>query len=137
MRVFTFKFWCGTELDGTLSIDENRFSEYFSENPEHFAAITTSMIRTGDAGITGSAPTDLFTPGVYGLTISSGTATLTDSNSTSDTMSAGTNRFGYANSTIGATGLILDTSKTTLVQMYTWVAVCSRTSQNMLTMFFH
>ena len=111
--IYLSNFGVVTELDGTLSIDENRFSEYFSENPEHFAAITTSMIRTGDAGITGSAPTDLFTPGVYGLTISSGTATLTDSNSTSDTMSAGTNRFGYANSTIGATGLILDTSKTT------------------------
>ena len=27
-------------------------------------------------------------------------------------MSAGTNRYGYANSTIGATGLILDTTKT-------------------------
>ena len=25
------------------------------------------MIRTGDAGVTGSAPTDLFTPGVYGF----------------------------------------------------------------------
>ena len=111
--IYLSNFGVVTELDGTLSIDKNRFSEYFSENPEHFAAITTSMIRTGDAGITGSAPTDLFTPGVYGLTISSGTATLTDSNSTSDTMSAGTNRFGYANSTIGATGLILDTSKTT------------------------
>ena len=110
--IYLSNFGVVTELDGTLSIDENRFSEYFAENPEHFAAVTTSMIRTGDAGITGSAPTDLFTPGVYGLTISSGTATLTDSNSTSDTMSAGTNRFGYANSTIGATGLILDTTKT-------------------------
>ena len=70
------------------------------------------MIRTGDAGITGSAPTDLFTPGVYGLHDIGGTATLTDSNSTSDTMSSGTNRYGYANSTIGATGLILDTTKT-------------------------
>ena len=28
-------------------------------------------------------------------------------------MSSGTNRYGYADSTIGATGLILDTSKTT------------------------
>ena len=110
--IYLSNFGVVTELDGTLSIDENRFSEYFAENPEHFAAVTTSMIRTGDAGITGSAPTDLFTPGVYGLTISSGTATLTDSNSTSDTMSAGTNRYGYANSTIGATGLILDTTKT-------------------------
>jgi flagellar capping protein FliD len=29
-------------------------------------------------------------------------------------MSAGTNRYGYAKSTIGATGLILDTSKTSV-----------------------
>ena len=111
--VYLSNFGVVTELDGTLSIDETRFKEYFAANPQHFAAVTTSMIRTNDAGITGSAPTDLFTPGVYGLVISSGTATLTDSNSTSDTMSSGTNRYGYANSTIGATGLILDTSKTT------------------------
>ena len=110
--IYLSNFGVVTELDGTLSIDKNRFSEYFAENPEHFAAVTTSMIRTGDAGITGSATTDLFTPGVYGLSISGGTATLTDSNSTSDTMSSGTNRYGYANSTIGATGLILDTTKT-------------------------
>ena len=111
-NIYLSNFGVVTELDGTVSIDETRFKEYFAENPQHFAAVTTSMIRTGDAGIIGSASTDLFTPGVYGLTISSGTATLTDSNSTSATMSAGTNRYGYANSTIGATGLILDTNKT-------------------------
>ena len=111
--VYLSNFGVVTELDGTLSIDKTRFKEYFAANPQHFAAVTTSMIRTGDAGITGSASTDLYTPGVYGLVISSGTATLTDSNSTSDTMSSGTNRYGYANTTIGATGLILDTSKTT------------------------
>ena len=54
------------------------------------------MIRTGDAGITGSAPTDLFTPGVYGLTYRAEQRHLL-TNSTSDTMSAGTNRYGYAN----------------------------------------
>jgi len=70
------------------------------------------MIRTGDAGVTGSAPTDLFTPGVYGFALSSGTATLTDSDGTTENMSAGTNRYGYAGDTIGATGLLLDTSKT-------------------------
>ena len=111
--VYLSNFGVVTELDGTLSIDQTRFKEYFAANPQHFAAVTTSMIRTGDAGITGSASTDLYTPGVYGLVISSGTATLTDSNSTSATMSSGTNRYGYADSTIGATGLILDTSKTT------------------------
>ena len=50
LQIYTCRIWCVTELDGTLSIDERRFKEYFSENPEHFAAVTTSMIRTADAG---------------------------------------------------------------------------------------
>ena len=111
-NVYLSSFGVVTELDGTLSIDKTRFSEYFATNPGHFAAVTTSMIRTGDAGVIGSAPTDLFTPGVYGFSLSGGTATLTNSSLTSDTMSAGTNRYGYSNNTIGATGLLLDTTKT-------------------------
>jgi len=111
-EIYLSSFGVVTELDGTLSIDETRFREYFDSNPEHFAAVTTSMIRTGDAGVTGSAPTDLFTPGVYGFALSGGVATLTDSDGTTENMSAGTNRYGYAGDTIGATGLLLDTSKT-------------------------
>mgnify|MGYP001500713991 CR=1 FL=1 len=110
--IYLSNFGVVTELDGTLSIDETRFSEYFAANPSHFAAVTTSMIRTGDTGVIGSAQTDLFTPGVYDFTLSGGTATLTNSSSTSDTMSVGTNRYGYSNTTIGATGLLLDTTQT-------------------------
>ncbi|MDC0336651.1 flagellar filament capping protein FliD [Alphaproteobacteria bacterium] len=111
--IYLSNFGVVTKLDGTLSIDTTRFTEYFSANPEHFAAITTSMIRTGDAGITGRVTTDLFTPGKYNFSLSSGTATLTDSDLTSDTMSIGTDRYGYADSNIGATGLILETTKST------------------------
>ena len=111
--IYLSNFGVVTELDGTLSIDTTRFTEYFSANPEHFAAITTSMIRTGDAGITGRVTTDLFTPGKYNFSLSSGTATLTDSDLTSDTMSIGTDRYGYADNNIGATGLILETTKST------------------------
>ena len=110
-EIYLSSFGVVTELDGTLSIDETRFREYFDSNPKHFAAVTTSMIRTGDAGVTGSAPTDLFTPGVYGFALSGGAATLTNSAGTTENMSAGTNRYGYAGNTIGATGLLLDTSK--------------------------
>ena len=111
-EIYLSSFGVVTELDGTLSIDETRFSEYFSSNPEHFAAVTTSMIRTGDAGVTGSATTDLFTPGIYDFVLSGGAATLEDSDGIIENMSAGTNRYGYAGATIGATGLLLDTSKT-------------------------
>jgi flagellar hook-associated protein 2 len=110
--IYLSSFGVVTELDGTLSIDETRFREYFSANPEHFAAVTTSMIRTGDAGVTGSATTDLFEPGIYELALSGGAATLEDSNGIIENMSAGTNRYGYAGDTIGATGLLLDTNKT-------------------------
>lgn len=107
--IYLSSFGVVTKLDGTLSIDENRFRDYFESNPEHFAAVTTSMVRTGDAGVTGSAPTDLFTPGVYEFSLPA--ATLTDSGNTTVNMSAGTNRYGYAEKTIGATGLLLDTNK--------------------------
>ena len=112
--IYLSNFGVVTELDGTLSIDKTRFTEYFSANPSHFAAITTSMIRTGDAGVTGSAPNDMFTPGVYNFALTGGTATITDASSTSETMSSGTNRYGYAGSTIGATGLLIDTEKTSV-----------------------
>jgi flagellar hook-associated protein 2 len=109
--IYLSNFGVVTELDGSLSIDKTRFAEYFAANPEHFAAVTTTMVRTGDAGITGSAPTDLFTPGIYNFTLSAGAATLTDSDLNSDTMSVGTEKYGYADSNIGATGLLLETTK--------------------------
>ena len=111
-EIYLSSFGVVTELDGTLSIDKTRFGEYFEANPEHFAAITTSMVRTGDAGVTGSAPTDLFTPGIYNFDLNGGVAELTDSGGTKAIMSNGTNRYGYSAGEIGATGLLLDTSKT-------------------------
>ena len=113
-EIYLSNFGVVTELDGTLSINETRFREYFGSNPEHFAAVTTSMIRTGDAGVTGSAQTDLFTPGIYGFSLSGGSAELTNSAGTRVNMTAGTNRYGYAGNAIGATGLLLDTSKSSV-----------------------
>ena len=113
-EVYLSNFGVVTNLDGTLSIDEQRFREYFEANPEHFAAVTTSMVRTGDAGVTGSAPTDLFTAGVYDFSLGGSGPELTDSNGVTVSMSAGTNRYGYAEDTIGATGLLLDTNKATV-----------------------
>ena len=110
--IYLSNFGVVTELDGSLSVDKTRFTEYFAANPEHFAAVTTTMVRTGDAGITGSAPTDLFTPGIYNFTLSDGTATLIDSDLNSDTLSVGTGKYGYADSNIGATGLLLETMQT-------------------------
>ncbi|MDA8536853.1 flagellar filament capping protein FliD [Alphaproteobacteria bacterium] len=109
--IYLSNFGVVTELDGTLSVDETRFTEYFTANASHFAAVTTTMIRTGDTGITGSAPTDLFIPGIYNFALSDGVATLTDAELNSDSMSVGTNKYGYADSNIGATGLLLETTQ--------------------------
>ena len=49
--IYLSSFGVVTNLDGTLTIDETRFRDYFEANPEHFAAVTTSMVRTGDAGL--------------------------------------------------------------------------------------
>ena len=110
-EIYLSSFGVVTELDGTLSIDETRFREYFSANPEHFAAVTTSMIRTGDAGVTGSATTDLFDPGIYAFVLDGSGPRLEDSKGVTANMSAGTDRYGYAGDAIGATGLLLDTNK--------------------------
>ena len=69
------------------------------------------MIRTSDVGVTGSAPTDLFTPGIYNFNLTDGVATLTDAELKSASMSIGTNKYGYADNEIGATGLLLETTK--------------------------
>ena len=51
-KIYIPSFGVVTNLDGTPTIDENRFRDYFEANPEHFAAVTTSMVRTGDVGVT-------------------------------------------------------------------------------------
>lgn len=110
--IYLSNFGVVTERDGSLSIDETRFGDYFTENPEHFAAITTTMVRTGDAGVTGSAPTDLFTPGIYNFELP--TAVLTDTDGDSDNISGSGGRYGYSDTGVGATGLILETTKTSV-----------------------
>jgi flagellar hook-associated protein 2 len=105
--IYLSNFGVMTELDGTLKINETRFKEYFAENPTHLAAVTTSMIRTGDAGVTGSVTTDLYTPGVYNFVLASGNATLDGT-----TMISGTNR--HTITTGDAKGLLVDTTKTSV-----------------------
>ncbi len=115
--VYLSNFGVVTQLDGTLTIDKTRFTEYFNENPGHFAAVTTTMIRTSDAGIVGSANTDMFTANSYtydlaNSQISQAANSSRGISSGTGTLSTGTNKFGYAETGIGATGLMLETTQT-------------------------
>jgi flagellar hook-associated protein 2 len=105
--IYMSNFGIMTERDGTLSIDEARFKDYFARYPSHLAAVTTSMIRAADAGVSGSTTTDLYTPGVYNFQLSGGTATLDGV-----AMVSGTSR--HTITTGDAKGLILDTTKSTV-----------------------
>ena len=77
------------------------FDEYFDSNPEHFAAVTTSMIHWRCWNYW-QCETDLFTS--LWIYIVRRTASLTDASGTTENMSAGTDRYGYSSIlTIGAT----------------------------------
>ena len=62
-----------TELDGSLSIDEDKFKSYFSENPTYFAAITTSRVVSDSSLVSGSMLGSDYTPGKYSFAIDSST----------------------------------------------------------------
>ena len=71
--IYLTNFGVLTELDGSLSIDEDKFKSYFSENPTYFAAITTSRVVTDSSLVSGSMLGTDYTPGKYSFAIDSST----------------------------------------------------------------
>ncbi len=71
--IYLTNFGVLTELDGTLSIDEDKFKSYFSENPTYFAAITTSRVVSDSSLVSGSMLGTDYTPGKYSFAIDSST----------------------------------------------------------------
>ena len=45
--IYMADFGVTTDLDGTISLDSAKFQSTYSENPDAFAALTTSRITTG------------------------------------------------------------------------------------------
>ncbi len=72
--IYLTNFGVMTELDGSLSIDEDRFNSYFSENPTYFAAVTTSRVTTDSSLVSGSMLGSDYTPGKYSFAIDSSTS---------------------------------------------------------------
>ncbi len=72
--IYLTNFGVMTELDGSLSIDEDRFNSYFTENPTYFAAVTTSRVTTDSSLVSGSMLGSDYTPGKYSFAIDSSTS---------------------------------------------------------------
>ncbi len=72
--IYLTNFGVLTELDGSLSIDEDKFKSYFSENPTYFAAITTSRVVSDSSLVSGSMLGTDYTPGKYAFSIDSSTS---------------------------------------------------------------
>lgn len=72
-QIYLANFGVMTEKDGSLSLDEDRFNSYFTENPTHFAALTTSRVTTDNSLVSGSMLGSEYTPGKYSFSIDSTT----------------------------------------------------------------
>jgi flagellar hook-associated protein 2 len=99
-----------TNRDGTLSLDEDTFSTYFTAYPDHFSALTQSRATTDNAAVSASITGDYFTPGTYSLDIQSSAGEIQDSEDNKTTLSSSSTIYVAASG--GATGLNLETSST-------------------------
>jgi flagellar hook-associated protein 2 len=69
--IFLSSFGVMTELDGSLSIDTIKFTEYFQSNPTDFSALTQNRVTTGSNLVKASANGSLYKAGTYDLTFES------------------------------------------------------------------
>ena len=99
-----------TNRDGTLSLDEDTFSTYFTAHPDHFSTLTQSRATTDNAAVSASITGDYFTPGTYSLDIQSSAGEIEDSDGNKTTLSSSSTIYVAASG--GATGLNLETSST-------------------------
>ncbi len=68
-----------TQLDGTIGIDTTKFETFFKENPEQFAALTSTRATTDNDAITSrisSFNLNDFVAGAYQFNLSGGTGTV-------------------------------------------------------------
>ena len=75
--IFLSNFGVMTNRDGTLSLDEAKFRNYFKAEPEAFAALANSRTAADSVSVQASMTGNLFSPGVYNFVKNAdGTATL-------------------------------------------------------------
>jgi flagellar hook-associated protein 2 len=75
--IYLTDFGVKTERDGTLKLDAAKFEKTFTANPDAFAALTTSRIRSGSSLVTPTVAGTYPKSGIYAFDISDDeTATL-------------------------------------------------------------
>jgi flagellar hook-associated protein 2 len=109
-NIYLSYFGVLTNRDGTLSLDEDKFSTYFTAYPDHFSALTQSRATTDNAAVSASINGDYFTPGTYSLDIQSSVGQIEDSDGNKTDLSGSSTT--YIASSGGAIGLNLETSST-------------------------
>ena len=85
--IYLSNFGVMTELDGSLSIDTIKFSEYFKSNPSDFAALTQNRVTSGNDLVQATGTGSLYKEGTYDLSLTSGDSRQTFSAATLDGVS--------------------------------------------------
>ena len=108
-----------TNRDGTLSLDSDKFATYFAAYPDNFSALTQSRASADNSSITPTIVGDYFEPGTFSLGISSGVATITDSDGVATQMTDATTV--YVAPSGNAAGLNIETTLTDATATFIWV----------------
>ena len=85
--IYLSNFGVMTELDGSLSIDTIKFSEYFKSNPSDFAALTQNRVTSGSDLVQATGTGSLYKEGTYDLSLTSADSRQTFSAATLDGVS--------------------------------------------------
>ena len=85
--IYLSNFGVMTELDGSLSIDTIKFSEYFKSNPSDFAALTQNRVTSGNDLVQATGTGSLYKEGTYDLSLTSADSRQTFSAATLDGVS--------------------------------------------------
>ena len=85
--IYLSNFGVMTELDGSLSIDTIKFSEYFKSNPSDFVALTQNRVTSGSDLVQATGTGSLYKEGTYDLSLTSADSRQTFSAATLDGVS--------------------------------------------------
>ena len=80
--VYLTNYGISTQLDGSITFDEEKFLTAYRSNPADLAAIFASQVKTDSSSVTAQVSGDDYVAGVYSFALSSGTATISSSSMT-------------------------------------------------------
>ena len=97
--IYLTNYGITTQLDGSISFDEDDFLAAYRSNPSDIAAIFASQVTTDSSSVTAQISGDDYVAGVYEFALSSGTATI----SSSSMISSSGNYYTLSGDTAGLT----------------------------------